>query len=148
MATQDTVDSWSEPHPPKAESIKSFKELEHTIKKELVHLRHDHDKHEKEYFQAVAHLSDDELTAFTADDFDQVRIGTSAYGTHIFGRVKIPALPDNGPCYVFFRLCDKGKDEEATFHSFHTEESPDKENGGFKYRAIYTKNDPLEWFNE
>lgn len=76
QATQDTVDSWSEPHPPKAESIKSFKELEHTIKKELVHLRHDHDstctskpsvdstnslhltnsfrvEHEKEYFQAV-----------------------------------------------------------------------------------------------
>lgn len=43
QATQDTVDSWSEPHPPKAESIKSFKELEHTIKKELIHLRHDHD---------------------------------------------------------------------------------------------------------
>ncbi|KAF3764896.1 hypothetical protein M406DRAFT_70589 [Cryphonectria parasitica EP155] len=148
MATQDTVDSWSEPHAPKAEAIKSFKELEPTLKKELIHLRHDHDKHEKEYFQAVAHLSDDELTGFTADDFDLVRVGPSAYGIHIFGRVKIPALSEDGPCYVFFRLCDKGKEEAATFHSFHTEEAPDTANGGFKYRAIFTKDDPIEWFDD
>lgn len=125
-------------------------------------------EHEKEYFQAVvslvhlrsqsqhsqahriiqAHLSDDELAGFSADDFDLVRVGASAYGMHIFGRVKIPALPADGPCYVFFRLCDKGKDEEATFHSFHTEQSPDEANGGFKYRAIFTKDDPIEWFDE
>lgn len=95
-----------------------------------------------------AHLSDDDLAGFSVDDFDLVRVAPSAYGVHIFGRVRIPALPADGPCYVFFRLCDKGKDEEATFHSFHTEEAPDEANGGFKYRAIFTKDDPIEWFNE
>lgn len=148
QATEATVDSWSPPHAPKAESIKSFNELEHTIKKELVALRRDHDKHEKEYFQAVAHLSDHELTGFGVEDFDQVRVGTSAYGYHLFGRVKIPAMPEDGPCYIFFRLFDTGKDAEAEFHSFHTEQAVDEVNGGFKYRAVFGKEDKLEWFNE
>lgn len=52
QATAETVEL-SPPHAPKEEAIKSFKELEHELKRELVHLRHDHDKHEKEYFQAV-----------------------------------------------------------------------------------------------
>lgn len=52
QATAETVDL-SPPHAPKDESIKSYKELEQTLKKELIHLRHEHDKHEKEYFQAV-----------------------------------------------------------------------------------------------
>lgn len=148
QATEATVDSWSPPHAPKAEAIKSFKELEHTIKKELIALRRDHDKHEKEYFAAVAHLSDHDLTAFGIDDFDQVRVGTSAYGYHLFGRVRIPALPKDGPCYIFLRLFDTGKDAEAEFHSFHTEQAVDEVNGGFKYRAVFTKEDKLEWFNE
>ena len=75
-------------------------------------------------------------------------MGTSAYGYHLFGRVRIPALPEDGPCYIFFRAFDTGVEAEAKFHSFHTEEAEDKENGGFKYRAIFTKDDPLEWFNE
>lgn len=147
MATAETVDL-SAPHAPKDESIKSFKELEHTLKKELVHLRHEHDKHEKEYFQAVAHLSDHDLTGFSLENFEEVRVGMSAYGYHLFGRLRIPALPEDGPCYIFFRCFDTGKDEEAKFHSFHTEETEDTENGGKKYRAVFTKNDPLEWFNE
>ena len=52
QATAETVDL-TPPHAPKSEAIKSFKELEHELKRELIHLRHDHDKHEKEYFQAV-----------------------------------------------------------------------------------------------
>lgn len=52
QATAETVDL-SPPHAPKDESIKSFNELESTLKKELAHLRREHDKHEKEYFQAV-----------------------------------------------------------------------------------------------
>lgn len=148
QATEATVDSWSDPHPPKAEAVKSFRELEHTLKKELVHLRHEHDKHEPEYFAAVAHLSDHDLAGFSVDDFDQVRVGTSAYGYHLFGRVRIPALSEDGPCYIFFRLFDTGKDAEAQFHSFHTEQAKDEVNGGFKYRAVFTKDDKLEWFNE
>lgn len=56
QATAETCDL-SPPHAPREEAIKSFKELEHDLKRELVHLRHEHDKHEKEYFQAVVSLT-------------------------------------------------------------------------------------------
>ncbi|ROV91825.1 hypothetical protein VSDG_06507 [Cytospora chrysosperma] len=147
QATAETCDL-SPPHAPREEAIKSFKELEHDLKRELVHLRHEHDKHEKEYFQAVDHLSDHDLADFSLENLEEVRVGSTAYGYHLFGRIRIPALPEDGPCYIFFRAFDTGKDAEAKFHSFHTEEAEDKENGGFKYRAIFTKDDPLEWFNE
>lgn len=42
QATADTVDL-GEPHVPKEESINVFKQIEHELKKTLVHLRHDHD---------------------------------------------------------------------------------------------------------
>lgn len=95
-----------------------------------------------------AHLSDHDLTSFTLENFEEVRVGMSAYGYHLFGRLRIPELPADGPCYIFFRAFDTGKDAEAKFHSFHTEEAEDTENGGKKYRAVFTKDDPLEWFNE
>lgn len=104
-----------------------------------------HDAHSS---RVQAHLSNDDLAGFTLENFEEVRVGMSAYGYHLFGRLRIPALPADGPCYIFFRAFDTGKDEEAKFHSFHTEETEDTENGGKKYRAIFTKNDPLEWFNE
>lgn len=75
-------------------------------------------------------------------------MGESAYGYHLFGRLRIPALPAGGPSYVFFRAFDTGRESEAKFHSFHTEQAEDEVNGGFRFRAIFTKEDPLEWFNE
>ncbi|KAK7739943.1 hypothetical protein SLS53_005537 [Cytospora paraplurivora] len=147
MATAETVEL-SPPHAPREESIKSFKELEHELKAQLVHFRHYHDKHEKEYFQAAASLSDHELANFSLENLEEVRVGESSYGYHLFGRLRIPALPADGPSYVFFRAFDTGKESEAKFHSFHTEQAEDKVNGGFKFRAIFTKDDPLEWFNE
>lgn len=42
QATKDTV-NLGPPHEPKEESIKVFKEIVHDLKKQLVHLRHDHD---------------------------------------------------------------------------------------------------------
>lgn len=41
-ATAETV-KLGPPHAPKQESIKAFKEIEHELKKQLVHYRHDHD---------------------------------------------------------------------------------------------------------
>lgn len=41
QATAETVDL-GPPHEPKHESIKAFKEIECELKKELVHLRHQH----------------------------------------------------------------------------------------------------------
>lgn len=112
-----------------------------------MHLRHTHDKHEPEYFAAVRHLSDHELAGFTADDFVEVRAAVSAYGVILFGRLRVPAMPEDGPAYVHFRIFSTGPDDEAKFHSFHTEEKEDADGGGKSFRAIFTKNDPLEWFD-
>ncbi|KAK0729434.1 hypothetical protein B0T21DRAFT_212886 [Apiosordaria backusii] len=145
MATAETVELGA-PHEPKEESLKVFGQIEHELKKTLVHIRHEHNKHEPEYFAAAEHLSDSELAGFTLDDFQQVRVATSAYGIHIFGKVRIPALPDDGPAYIHFRAFTVGPDDEAKLHSIHTEdrEEPD---GGHTFRAIFTKHDTLEWFD-
>lgn len=41
---------------PKEASIKAFGEFEHELKKQLVHLRHEHDKHEPQSFAAAVRL--------------------------------------------------------------------------------------------
>ena len=93
-------------------------------------------------------MSDQELAGFSDDDFKEVRVGVSAYGIHLFGKVKIPALPESGPSYIHFRAFTTGSDDGdvSKLHSIHTEEKDDG-SGGTKYRAIFTKNDPLEWFD-
>ena len=108
-------------------------------------------EHEPEYFRAVASLSDDELASFSfPDDLEQVRVGVSAYGLHLFGKVKIPS--SNGG-YIHVRVfvgaedgSDGGPDDRvAKLHSIHTEEVV-KEDGDRVYRAIFTEQDPVEWF--
>jgi hypothetical protein len=78
-------------------------------------------------------------------------VGETAYGLHLFGKVKLPAL-DNG--YVHVRIFISAKDgtdgsdlEErvAKLHSIHTEELV-KDDGDHVYRAIFGKDDALEWF--
>jgi hypothetical protein len=64
-------------------------------------------EHEPEYFALVKDLSDEQLVNFTSkkrstysgemnvanhetgDRFEQVRVGTSAYGIHLFGKVSL-----------------------------------------------------------
>ncbi|KAK4648731.1 uncharacterized protein QC761_112810 [Podospora bellae-mahoneyi] len=145
MATAETVELGAT-HEPKEESLRVFEQIEHELKKTLVHIRHEHNKHEPEYFAATEHLSDAELAGFTLDDFQQVRVAVSAYGIHIFGKVRIPALPDDGPAYIHFRAFIGGPDDEAKLHSIHTEDKEEPD-GGHTFRAIFTKNDPLEWFD-
>lgn len=144
MATAETVDL-SPPHEPKEDAIKAFTEIEHELKKHLIHIRHQHDKHEPEYFAAVKHLSDNELVSFGVDDFKEVRVAPSAYGFHLFGKVLIPAI-EEGPAYIHVRFFTAGPEREAKLHSIHTEEKPD-DGGGSTFRAIFSKDDPLEWFD-
>lgn len=109
-------------------------------------------EHEPEYFRAVKHLSDAELASFSASDLEVVRVADSAYGLHIFGKVRIPALDD---AYIHIRLFGSAKDgtdgssldeREYSLHSIHTEEVV-KDDGDRVYRAIFGKNDALEWFD-
>ncbi|KAF9767916.1 hypothetical protein IL306_014856 [Fusarium sp. DS 682] len=145
MATADTVDL-GPVHPPKEDSITAFKQILPELKKAVVHLRHDYNKHEPEYF-AAANLSDQDLVGFGVEDFEAVRVATSAYGIHLFGKLRIPAMADpSGPAYIHFRVFIAGGDELPKLHSIHTEEREDP-SGGKTYRAIFNKNDELEWFD-
>lgn len=102
-------------------------------------------EHEKEYFAAVDNLSDGDLVAFGVDDFREVRVAVSAYGIILFGKVRIPAMPEDGPAYIHFRAFTAGPDDKAKLHSIHTEEK--QINGDRHFRAIFTAADPLEWFD-
>lgn len=109
-------------------------------------------EHEPEYFRAVQNLSDAELASFSASDLDSVRVAVSAYGLHLFGKVKLPAA-DNA--YIHIRVFGSAKDgtdgenpdeREYKLHSIHTEEVI-KDDGDRVYRAIFGKEDALEWFD-
>ncbi|KAK6070872.1 hypothetical protein SCUP234_09961 [Seiridium cupressi] len=147
MATAETA-QLSEPHAPKEASLALYTEIETDLKKVLVHERHDKTKHELPYFEAAAHLSDQDFVSFSQSDFELVRHAQVAYGHILFGKLKIPALADSKSCYVHFRAFEPepGTDRKAEVHSIHTErtEEPD---GGYKYRALFAKDDPLEWFD-
>ncbi|OHW95514.1 hypothetical protein CSPAE12_05682 [Colletotrichum incanum] len=106
---------------------------------------HHSPEHEPEYFQAVAHLDDHKLAAFGPDNFVAVRVAVSAYGIHLFGKIRIPALDDSGPAYIHFRAFVPGG-EPPRLHSIHTE-GQEHSNGDKTYRAIFTKDDALEWFD-
>ena len=90
MATAATA-QLGEAHAPKPASISAYKEFEAELKQLLKHERRDKEKHELPYFEPVRHLSDEELTAFTVDDFVQVRHAVVAYGHILFGKLRIPA---------------------------------------------------------
>jgi hypothetical protein len=168
MSTGEVVDL-TEEHAPKEAAIAAFEEVLPSLKQELVKIRRDHDskpkppevrcvpvsshllEHEPEYFRAVKDLDDDDLAGFGPSDLEAVRAGETAYGLHLFAKVKIPAL-DNG--YIHVRIFVSAKDgtdgsdldeRKAKIHSIHTEEVV-KDDGDRVYRAIFGKSDPLEWF--
>ena len=144
MATAETVDLGPS-HPPREDSIEAFNAILPDLKHELIRLRRDYSKHEPEYFAAVENLDDKDFSDFSAENLEAVRVAISAYGVHIFGKVRIPALPDSGPAYIHVRIFTTGADS-SKLHSIHTEERDDQA-GGKTYRAIFTKDDELEWFD-
>ncbi|CAK7268096.1 hypothetical protein SEPCBS119000_002887 [Sporothrix epigloea] len=148
-ATIETADM-GVAHEPKEASIKAFGEIEEELKTKLIHLRHEHDKHEPQSFAAARQLSDAELSDFSADDFVLVRVATTAYGLLLFGKLRIPALArgggDDTPAYVHFRAFSAGPDQPSLFHSFHTADSEDAQ-GNKTFHSIFTAKDELVWFN-
>jgi len=144
MATAETVDL-GPAHAPKEESFHAFNQIETDLKKLLQHTRHEHNKHEPEYFAATSKLSDEQLTSFSADDLTEVRTALTSYGLHLFGKVQLKALDDG---YIQFRafVPTPGSSEVVKLHSIHTEET-EHPDGNRTYRAIFSKNDPLKWFD-
>jgi hypothetical protein len=156
MATAETC-PLTPTHAPKQPAIKSFTQILPEVKRQLVHLRHTHDKHEPSYFEAVKDLSDQELASFDASDLVAVRAGKVAYGVIIFGKLAIPAAKGK---YVFVRWFAGGNDEdgdgkveaaegevEYKFHSIYTEEKK-AEDGDISFRAIMGEDDELFFFSE
>ena len=91
-----------------------------------------------------AQLEDHQLTDFSEADLVLVRVATSAYGIHLFNKLRIPAMPESGPAFVHFRIFI-ASGEPPKMHSIHTEEKEDAD-GSKSYRAIFTNDDELEWF--
>lgn len=100
----------------------------------------------------MKHLSDSDLTSFIVDDLESVRVAISAYGLHLFGKVRIPAVEN---AYIHVRIFGSAEDgtdgssadeREYSLHSIHTEEVI-KEDGDRVYRAIFGGNDELKWFD-
>ncbi|KAH6678149.1 hypothetical protein B0J14DRAFT_316129 [Halenospora varia] len=153
MATAETVEM-GPPHPPKEESIKAFNEIEVDLKKKIQHLRHETAKHEPQYFYAVRNLTNEQLTSFSADDLKEVRIATSAYGLHLFGKVLLPesdpahSFPESPhDAYFHFRAFIPGDAETASLHCIHMKQI-DKPDGDKVFKAIFSQSEPLEWFDE
>jgi len=154
MATEDTV-SLSPSHAPHQASLDAFASILDSVKHELVKLRHDHDKHEPQYFSRISHLSDASLISFTPNDLVAVRVASSAYGLHLFGKVRIPTVEDGDGAYVHIRVFGSAKEgtdgseleeREYKLHSIHTEEVV-KADGDRVYRAVFGEGDELEWFD-
>ncbi|KAF8477195.1 hypothetical protein BDZ91DRAFT_778335 [Kalaharituber pfeilii] len=137
MATSETC-TLGPAHSPKEASISTFTALLPEIKKRLIIMRHKHAKHDKDYFASVAELSDAELVDFDVGSLEEVRVGSSFYGLHIFGKVRLPKVEDG---YIHVRMYVGEEDGEKVqkLHSIYL----DKDG-----RAILKKSDKLEWFNE
>lgn len=88
-------------------------------------------------------LSDDQLADFSTGDVTGVRVGKTAYGIHIFAKLRLPASSGS---FIHFRVFVAGGDEPPKLHSIHTEEKDDG-SGGKTYRAIFGEGDELEWFD-
>jgi hypothetical protein len=58
----------------------------------------------------------------------------------VFGKVLIPATKIK---YIMFRAFVAG--DVSKFHSIHTEEKENPD-GSKSYNAIFSEDDPLEWF--
>jgi hypothetical protein len=170
MATSETV-SLNDAHAPHQASIDAFTFILPSLKEELTKLRRDHDskqlpfrfppktvpsnlliEHEPEYFARVSSVSDSSLTSFTSTDLVSVRVANSAYGLHLFGKVRLPAVDD---AYIHVRIFGSAKEgtdgseadeREYKLHSIHTEEAV-KADGDRVYRAVFGEKDALEWFD-
>ncbi|KAI0032233.1 hypothetical protein K488DRAFT_86035 [Vararia minispora EC-137] len=152
MADAEFVE-FNAPHTPHPNAIEAFNVVLHTIKSEIVKSRHHWDKHEPKMWSRAQGLTDHQLTNFTVEnDLVEVRSGPTSYGTIILGKIRIPAVNDElGEGFVHVRIHDppnKG-DQDVVFHSLFTDEgNRDADGHPTTWRAIQTKDTPLEFFNE
>ncbi|KAI0740149.1 hypothetical protein C8Q76DRAFT_765206 [Earliella scabrosa] len=151
-ASLETI-SLNEPHPPAENAIEAFEVAEATIKSEILKSRQHWDLHEPKMWSRAQGVSDKDLVAFTIrDDLVEVRSAATSYGAIILGKIRLPAINDEeGEGYVHVRIHDPPNRgvEDVTFHSLWTDEgNPDEDGRPTTWRAIQTRDTPLEFFHE
>ncbi|KAJ8509074.1 hypothetical protein ONZ45_g8721 [Pleurotus djamor] len=151
-ATSEQI-NWNEPHPPRENAIEAFNVVLPTIKEEIIKSRRHWDQHEPKMWSRASGLSNEELVAFTMEnDLVEVRSGPTSYGTIILGKIRIPAVNDEeGEGFVHVRIHDPPNrgTEDIIFHSLFTDEgNHDADGRPTTWRAIQTRDFPLEFFHE
>ncbi|GAA5919195.1 hypothetical protein JCM6882_006090 [Rhodosporidiobolus microsporus] len=143
-----TIVELNAPHRPRENALRAFVNVEDEIKKELVKLRQHWDQHEPRMFSKAKGISDEELTTWDlAEDLEEVRSASTAYGSIIFGKLRIPAIVDG---YVHVRIHDSPGEaqDNVKFHSIFTNEVRDEEGNVVAWEGIQSKSTPLDFFNE
>ncbi|KAF8497640.1 hypothetical protein JB92DRAFT_2745419, partial [Gautieria morchelliformis] len=139
--------------PPHPSAIEAFTHVLHQIKSEILKSRHHWDKHEPKMWSRASSLSDHDLVNFDlANDLLQVRAGLTTYGTILLGKLRIPAVNDaEGEGFIHVRIHDPPNrgTADVIFHSLLTDEgNPDADGHPTTWRALQTRDKPLEFFNE
>ncbi|KAF5393423.1 hypothetical protein D9757_000773 [Collybiopsis confluens] len=152
MASSEEI-NLNEPHAPHPNSLEAFGRVINDIKKSVYLSRKDWDKHEPKMWARAAGISDKELVDFTLEnDLIVVRSAAVSYGTIILGKIRIPAINDSeGEGYIHVRIHDPPNrgTEDVKFHSIFTDEGNKTADGQpTTWRAVQTKDTPLEFFNE
>ena len=104
----DTIEL-NETHQPTEKAISAFKTVEGEIKAAIIKSRHHWDKHEPRMWARAAGIDDDNLVSFEIpQDLVSVRSGVVAYGTIVFGKIRIPATKkdDDAAGFVHVRCVD------------------------------------------
>ncbi|GAW04298.1 hypothetical protein LENED_006079 [Lentinula edodes] len=141
------------PHQPHPNSLEAFGHVLQDIKHAIIHSRRDWDKHEPKMWSRASGISDQELVDFTLEkDLVVVRSAPVSYGTIILGKIRIPAINDDeGEGFIHVRIHDPPNrgTEDVKFHSIFTDEGNKNADGqATTWRAVQTKDTPLEFFNE
>ncbi|KAI0785624.1 hypothetical protein C8Q75DRAFT_800039 [Abortiporus biennis] len=152
MASVEEI-TLNEPHAPTEKAIEAFNVVVHTIKSEIIKSRHHWDAHEPKMWSRASRITDSQLVGFTIeDDLVEIRSSPTSYGTVILGKIRIPAVNDDeGEGFIHVRIHDPPNrgTEDVRFHSLFTDEGNRDEDGQpTTWRAIQTRNTPLEFFNE
>ncbi|KAJ3778655.1 hypothetical protein FB446DRAFT_761627 [Lentinula raphanica] len=150
MASSEEV-ILNDPHRPHPNAIEAFGHVLPEIKHAIVHSRRDWDKHEPKMWSRASGISDQELVNFTLEnDLVLVRSAPVSYGTIILGKIRIPAINDDeGEGFIHVRIHDPPNWGTEDVHLHFTDEGNKNADGqATTWRAVQSKDTPLEFFNE
>jgi len=141
-----SVVTLSEGHSPKQASLEAFEkalpDIRNVFHKARLHWE-EHSPHEM--FVRVEGYSDHQLLEpiDVKKDVVQVKTGETAYGLHLFGKLRVHGVDD---AFIHVRLFVT--EETVKVHAIQTDEHYKDDQGHTHFTAIFREKDVLEWFNE